>query len=160
MARVEAVTTNRPRGGPVDRLETAAVLGGVDAPKISLTKALDAYWTLTKDKTLGKSEDQLRRWRNPRVKAVKNLVGVIGDKSLEEVTGDDMLEFRDWWMERIEREGLTPNSGNKYLIHIGDVMKTVNRMKRLGLVLPRLCCAKEVRGALPLSPDALIPRAR
>jgi integrase len=61
---------------------------------------------------------------------------VVGDKAIHEITGDDMLDFRSWWMERLEEEDLTPNSANKDLIHLGEVLKTVNRMKRLGLVLP------------------------
>jgi integrase len=47
-----------------------------------------------------------------------------------------MLDFRQWWLERVETEGLNAGSANKDLIHLGDVLKTVNRMKRLGLVLP------------------------
>ncbi len=78
----------------------------------------------------------MRRWKNPRVKAVRNFVEVIGDKALPDITGDDMLDFRGWWMEKLESDGLTPNSANKDLIHLGDVLRTVNRMKRLGLVLP------------------------
>src|SRR3546814_10713483 len=47
-----------------------------------------------------------------------------------------MLEFRDYWMDRIEREGVTANSANKDVSHLADMLKTVNRMKRLGLSLP------------------------
>jgi integrase len=47
-----------------------------------------------------------------------------------------MFAFRDWWIERIASEGLTANSANKDIIHLGDVLKNVNRRKRLGLVLP------------------------
>jgi hypothetical protein len=113
-----------------------SLLGTVPEPQITVTKALDLYWTLSKEKTLGKSEDQLRRWRNPRIKAVANLVALIGDKPIDQLNRDDMLDFRQWWLERIEFEGLTPNSTNKDLIHLGDVLKTVNKMKRLGLTLP------------------------
>ncbi|SEN52516.1 Site-specific recombinase XerD [Gemmobacter aquatilis] len=119
-----------------DMLEAAALLGGAKEPPLTVSKALELYWTLAKDKTLGKSEDQLRRWKNPRIKAVKNFVAVVGDKAMKDITGDDMLDFRNWWMERLEEEDLTPNSANKDLIHLGDILKTVNRMKRLGLVLP------------------------
>jgi integrase len=119
-----------------DMLEAAALLGGVKEPPLTVSKALELYWTLSKDKTLGKSEDQLRRWKNPRIKAVKNFIAVVGDKAIHDITGDDMLDFRNWWMERLEEEDLTPNSANKDLIHLGDVLKTINRMKRLGLVLP------------------------
>lgn len=133
LERVEAV---RVVAGNPDRLEAAAILGGATEPPLTVSRALDLYWTLAKDKTLGKSEDQLRRWKNPRLKAVRNFIDVIDDKAIAEIIADDMLDFRQWWLERLEAEGLTPNSANKDLIHFSDVLKTVNRMKRLGLALP------------------------
>lgn len=134
--RFEAITGAGSKTPNLDHTEAAALLGGVEQPLITISKALEMYWELAKDKTLGKSEDQLRRWQNPRKKAIKNLITVIGDKPINEITGDDMLNFRSWWMEKLEEDGLTPNSANKDLTHLGDVLKTVNRMKRLGLVLP------------------------
>lgn len=133
LERIEAVPV---RNGKPDATEAAALLGGAQEPQITISRALALYWSLAADRTIGKSEDQLRRWRNPRVKAIKNLIDVIGDKPLAEVTGDDMLDFRNWWIERMDAEDLTPNSANKDLIHLGDVLKTVNKLKRLGLVLP------------------------
>ncbi len=133
LERVEAVGEVAGKPSPV---EAAAFLGGAAEPAITVTRALELYWTLAKDKTFGKSEDQLRRWRNPRLKAVKNFVDVVGDKPIAEISGDDMLDFRQWWIDRVEAENLTPNSANKDLVHLSDVLKTVNRMKRLGLVLP------------------------
>jgi len=47
-----------------------------------------------------------------------------------------MLDFRQHWLDRIEAGEVTANSANKDLIHLGDLLKTVNRMKRLGLSLP------------------------
>lgn len=131
--RVEAV---QQRGGAVDGMATAAVLGGAVEPPITLSRALELFWPLAKDRTIGKSDDQVRRWKNPRVKAINNLIAVIGDKPLAMITGDDMLDFRQWWLEKLDAEGLTQNSANKDLTHIGDTLKTVNKMKRLGLVLP------------------------
>lgn len=133
LERIEAVPV---RNDAPDRIEAAALLGTAPKDAITVNKALDLYWTLAADKTLGKSDDQLRRWRNPRIKAVKNFVAVVGNKTVEDITGDDMLDFRGWWMERIEAGEVTANAANKDLIHLGDVLKTVNRMKRLGLVLP------------------------
>ena len=131
--RMEAVIG---KDGEPDMREAAALLGGVGQPPTTVTRALALYWDLVKDKSLGKSLDQLRRWENPRKKAVKNFVDVVGDKAIGDISGDDMLDFRQWWLERLETDGLTPNSANKDIIHLGDVLKTVNRMKRLGLVLP------------------------
>ncbi|KEO56655.1 DUF6538 domain-containing protein [Thioclava indica] len=131
--RVEAVPT---RSGQPDVQEAEALLGGAPMPSITISRALDLYWGYAKDRILGKSPDQIRRWENPRKKAIANLIAVIGDKPLAEISGDDMLDFRDWWLERIETEDLTPNSANKDLVHLGDVLKTVNKKKRLHLVLP------------------------
>lgn len=132
LRRYEAIPLN---DGAPDRIEAAAILGGAQGAGITVSKALEHYWTLAADKTLGKSEDQLRRWKNPRIKAIKNFVEVCGDKPMDQITADDMLDFRQWWLERIEG-GLSTNAANKDLIHLGDVLKTVNRMKRLNLILP------------------------
>jgi len=133
LERVEAISA--PTGRP-DRIEAAAMLGGASEPVLTVQGALDLYWSLARDKTFGKSEDQLRRWRNPRVKAVRNFIEVVGDKPIAEISADDMLDFRQWWLDRIEQTGLTPNSANKDFVHFADILKTVNKMKRLGLALP------------------------
>lgn len=131
--RVEAI--DAPAGQP-HMAEAAALLGTVPEPLMKLSDALESYWTLAKDKTRGKSADQLRRWRNPRIKSVRNFIEVVGDRPVNEISRDDMLDFRHWWLDRIEAEGLTPNSANKDLIHLGDILKTINKMKRMGLDLP------------------------
>ena len=133
VARVRAIVK---ADGQPDKREAAAVLGMVKEPGITVTRALELFWDLAKDRIAGKSEDQIRRWRNPRIKAVANFIAVIGDKPVNEITGDDMLDFRAWWLDKMSSEGLSAGSANKDLIHLGDTLKTVNRMKRLGLVLP------------------------
>lgn len=47
-----------------DFREAAALLGGASEPEIGISR----------------SADQLRRWRNPLSKAIKNLIAVIGDE--------------------------------------------------------------------------------
>lgn len=132
--RVDAV--GRTRAGNPDMLDAGAILGGAAQPDITVTRALDLYWSLTVDRTRGKSDDQLRIWRNGRKKAVTNFVKVIGDPPLHQITADDMLDFREWWWQRIEEEGLSTNSANKDFSNLSTVMKTVNEKKRLGLTLP------------------------
>ncbi|WP_417526198.1 tyrosine-type recombinase/integrase [Marinovum sp.] len=133
LERVEAIPA---RDSKVDRAQAAALLGGAQRPEITVSRALELYWELAREKTLGKSADQLRKWENPRKKAVQAFIGVVGNKPISQINGDDMLDFRAWWLERIENEGLKPSSANKDLIHLGEVLKTVNQMKRLGLDLP------------------------
>lgn len=130
---VEAIPTqaNQP-----DTIEASALLGTIPDPRITVTKALELYWGLAKEKTLGKSEDQLRRWEAPRKTAVTTFAAVVGNKEIANITRDDMLDFRQHGLDRIEAGEVTANSANMDLIHLGDVLKTVNTMKRLGLALP------------------------
>ena len=72
--RVEAVAQTHRGDDPV---EASALLGTVPKPSITVEGALDLYWTLAREKTFGKSADQLRRWKNPRLKAVRNFVAVV-----------------------------------------------------------------------------------
>ena len=133
LPRIEAVEA--PNGEP-DSIEATALLGTAQKPALTIEEALELYWSLAREKTIGKSADQLRRWQNPRKKAIRNLVSLIGNKPIDAITRDDMLDFRQFWLERIEAGKVTANSANKDLIHISDILKTVNKMKRLGLELP------------------------
>ncbi|WP_415402899.1 tyrosine-type recombinase/integrase [Tateyamaria sp. SN3-11] len=126
-------------GGPEDApdlLEAEALLGGAEPPALKVSECLDLYWQLARDRIQGKSEDQIRRWKNPRIRAVNNFISVCGDKPISKITPDDMLDYRQWWLEKIEQDDLANTSANKDFTHLGDVLKTVNMMKRLGLVLP------------------------
>lgn len=133
VSRVEAV--DQVKGVP-DELAASALLGTSFKPKIPVSEALELYWSLARDKIIGKSVDQVRRWRNPSVKAIRNFIAIVGDKPIEAITRDDMLDFRQHWLERIENGEVTANSANKDLIHLGTVLKTVNGMKRLNIDLP------------------------
>lgn len=125
--------------GPDGRLDmtlAAGVLGTAKKPTLTLSKALEAYWELAVDKMKGKSEDQIRRAKNPRKKAFKNLIDTVGDIDLNELTAAEMQDFRQWWWDKIEAEGLEPASGNKDFTYIASTIRRVNTSKMLGLTLP------------------------
>ena len=67
-------------GGRPDAAEASAILGTEERPSIMLADALELYWPMAKDNTRGKSADQMRRWVNPRKKAMRNFIMVVGDK--------------------------------------------------------------------------------
>ena len=121
-----------------DSIQAHALLGGIDKPSLPLTEALDSYWDLSKDKLLGKSPDQIRKWKNPRIKAFSNLIKVIGDKPFGELNRDDVLDFKDWWLARITEENLLPSSANKDFNHLRVILQTVNDNLRLDLPIIRL----------------------
>lgn len=131
--RVETVM--KPNGEP-DKQEAVALLGGAKLPSITVNRALELYWDLASDNTRGMSEDQIRRWKNPRKKAIANFVKQVGNKALADITRDDMLDFKAWWAKRLATEGLTPNSANKDIGFIESTLRLVNEQKRLGLDLP------------------------
>lgn len=136
-ARVDAVMAATTKGGKADMPTARALLGGVEVPPITLSRALDLFWEVSgKGATSAKSPDQVRRWRNPRIKAFKNFIAVNGDIPIADIGADEMLAFRDWWESKIEEEGLTPNSANKDLVNLSSALRLVIMRKRLGLTLP------------------------
>lgn len=130
MDRVMRVRTPK---GKVDMIEARALLGGVQPPPITVSRALDLYWSYSEETTLGKSDDQIRRWKNPRLKAFKNFIAVVGNQPIGEITRDDMEDFKAWWLAKIRAEGLTANSANKDLIHVTSTLKAVALRKSIKL---------------------------
>ena len=74
LRRVEAVSISK---GEPNRSEAAAFLGAEAEPRVTVSRALELYWTLSKDKTLGKSPAQIKKWRNPIKQAIRDFVEVI-----------------------------------------------------------------------------------
>lgn len=104
--------------------EVEAILGGINKPKIKLSDCCDLYWDLVTDRLINKSEHQIRKWKNPRKAAMIDFVKITGDKSLYQIVRKDILNFRSWLSERI-KGGLTPNTVNKKLIYVKDILKVV-----------------------------------
>ena len=127
----------------------SAVLGGAAKPELSLSTLVDVYQKLASDQTIGKSEKQLKQWKGKHQRAVDTLIGRIGDKPLAEITRDDALDLRDWWIGRIKDEGYTRNSANKNFGCIAGMMRSVDDAFRLNLSLPfkgvRIAGAKYTR---------------
>lgn len=82
---------------------------------------------------MNKSANQVRKWKNPRKAAIANFVQLIGDKQLQDVTRDDVLRFRDWWIDRIRENELGTNGANKNFIQLKMIFETLNDNLDLGL---------------------------
>lgn len=134
--RIEATINNRT--GRIDHIEAAAVLGTARKPRIAITKALKGYWEIADERAHGKSKDQVRRWRNPRIKAIANFVKVCGDIGLDEIAADDVGRFREWWWGKIKKEGLRKESANKDFAYLSSTFNALNVHRRLGLQNPFL----------------------
>ncbi|WP_204272960.1 hypothetical protein, partial [Enterobacter hormaechei] len=66
---------------PVAQTEAAAsaTLGTVAPPQIMLSGLFGEFEKLSKASLKDLSPDQKRKWRNPKLRAATNLLGVIGD---------------------------------------------------------------------------------
>lgn len=134
VARANAVPV-RADGAPVQSVGDA-LLGGVVEVGLTVSEALEEFWKITIDHTRGKTADQIRRWKNPRIKSIENFISVVGDRELQKITREDAKRFRDWWNARIDKEKLTANSANKDFTHLAHTLNVVNEAKGLGLTLP------------------------
>ncbi|WP_416358546.1 molecular chaperone [Aureimonas phyllosphaerae] len=139
---------------PVDEKQlVAALTGAVPEPAILLSTLVEEYEKATRDERLTMSDMQVRKWRLPLHRAVRNIISVLGDKPIADLSRSDAVAFRDWWFERIQEEAenaeestvaggktkkprpLKAETGNKDLTHIGKMIAKVS--DRHDLDLPR-----------------------
>ncbi|MFC3182441.1 tyrosine-type recombinase/integrase [Cypionkella sinensis] len=122
LARVEGVVTP---SGKIDRQEADALLGGAVSPKLTVTKALDDFWGISRDRIAGKSPEQIRRWENPRKKAIASFVKAVGNLELAEITTADMMTFRNWLAGLVVEGKVNEGSANKDLMFLVGTLKDV-----------------------------------
>jgi integrase len=116
-----------------DKVAVAAALGGISQPVIKLSELFDRFeHQVTADMT-DLSPDQKRKWRNPKVRAVANLIRVIGDKPITEITHNDALDFSEWWQAKVKDDGVNPGTANKDMGHITRMIFVVSKRHRLGI---------------------------
>lgn len=116
-------------------VEIAAVLGAVAPPVMTISEAMDDFFTLAKDRLLNKSPAQAKRYETSRRLSVRNFAEVVGDKPLAEITRADAVAFRSWWQERVA-EGRDPATANKHFGHLSDLMKTIADLRAIPLENP------------------------
>ncbi|MCC5957632.1 MAG: integrase [Natronohydrobacter sp.] len=112
---------------------TAALLGGVEPPKVMISTLFAEYEKIATEEIAGKTPDAIRRWRNPRLKAAANFVKAVGDRPVLDITRDEALDFRGWWLDRLtdpEEAAGSPGTANKDMIHLGGMIGKLCRFKR------------------------------
>ncbi|SDR20358.1 tyrosine-type recombinase/integrase [Pseudovibrio sp. Tun.PSC04-5.I4] len=141
-----------PLGGLLNRIEVIpdsersktgsvvadGLLGGAPKPALKISRLYEDYLDLTPDLLIGKSDDQIRKWKNPRLKAVNNLIAVVGDKDVHELTRDDGLKLREWWMDRVVDEDKKPSTANKDFTHLSKIFSTWRDLRQEQLANPFL----------------------
>ncbi len=131
LQRLDAINS-----APAKEPVAEALLGTVEKPELTLSEALEVFWELAADRIVGKSDEQIRIWHNPRKRAVKNFITVVEDKALGELTRSDVLVFRSWWLERIQAGSACAGTANKDFTHLSDIFQTVVDAHQLDLTNP------------------------
>lgn len=140
--------------------QVEAVLGAKPAPTITVKEALKKYWELSKDKILNKPLDKVRKWENPRKRTIANFIKAVGNKELTTITREDMLVFRDWWLGRIDKDDMNPDTANKDFIHLKVIFETISDHLKLGLDIAHLFKKIKIKSRhkqtrLPLSTEQI-----
>lgn len=121
------------KSGPGHEATRAALLGGEQRPVILISQLFEKFEAHVAAGLQDMSEEQRRKWRNPKRRAAANLVEVIGDKAITEITHSDALEFADWWTDRVIDEEMHPDTANKDMGHLDRMVFAINRKFRLGI---------------------------
>lgn len=129
--RVEAFAING--NAPGDGSTAAAVLGAEKRPAFKLSKLFQEYEAVTRDEVMDLSADQLRIWRNGRIRAVERFVGVVGDKLVTEVNHDDGIAYVEWWRDRVVNDEVEPKTANKDIGQLSRMLKDVSTRRRLNI---------------------------
>ena len=107
-----------------DHTTKQAILGGVKTPVITLSQVINEFFHYEQANLKSLSENQFRKWRNPRIKAIHNFTSVVGDKPIDSITRKDILNFRAWWVNRIDKNDLSANTANKEFGFLKKIIST------------------------------------
>jgi integrase len=130
---LERLETLVARGLAQDPVARTALLGTEKRPSFPLSRLFEEYEAATKDETRDLSPDQLRIWRNSRMRAVAQFVKLVGDKPVTEISASDGIDYVEWWRERVLEEDVAAKSANKDIGQLSRMLKEMSIRRRLNL---------------------------
>jgi integrase len=130
LERLEALVAKGLTNDPAAR---AALLGTAQRPSFNLSRLFEEYESATKDEVKDMSSDQLRIWRNGRMRAVAQFVQVVGDKPVAEVTHADAIDYSEWWRARVVEDEVAAKTANKDMGQLSRMLKDMSIRRRLNL---------------------------
>jgi integrase len=132
-ARLERLEALVAKGVANDAGARAALLGTQKRPALKLSKVFIEYEALTKNEVRDLSPDQLRIWRNGRIRAVERFVEVVGDKPVTELTPDDGITYCEWWRDRVTDDKVEVKTANKDIGQLSRMLKDLSIRRRLSV---------------------------
>lgn len=120
---LERVEASRDSQGQFDAEIGAALLGAVKEPDLMLSGLVERAEKLAKYDNRYKNPEQMRLWRNPRKRAVANLIEAIGgDRPVVQVSSLEARLHRKFWKQKISKEGLSNNTANKDFNYLSGML--------------------------------------
>ncbi len=130
LERLEALVA---KGLVNDRSATRRAAGNGASTKLQPLPPVEEYESVTKDEVKDLSPDQLRIWRNGRVRAVAQFVNVVGDKPVADLTSADAVEYSEWWRGRVVADEVATKTANKDIGQLSRMLKDISIRRRLNL---------------------------
>lgn len=130
LERIEKLVTERLLDDP---RAVVAALGGIEVPKLMVSNLFTEFEKIAATSLVGMSKDQRRKWRDPKIRAQKNLLEVVPDMPLTELKRTHAIEFQEWWANRVTDEGIDVGTANKGIHHVHRMMSAIDRKHRLNV---------------------------
>ncbi|WP_114011616.1 DUF6538 domain-containing protein [Cohaesibacter intestini] len=108
-----------------DNIQVArALLGGIKEPGLRLTGLVATVEEYRGHDNRHKNDDQLRKWRNPRKKAVRNLMKSIGNKDIliSEIDAAAVQKHKMLWQKAVSTGKTKPDTANKDFIYMRSML--------------------------------------
>ena len=136
--RAKALKSTTQKGGTPRKRDVEALLGGVERPKdkTKVSQAFQMYLEeIAFDEQYNKSPKQKYSWEKTKRTSINYFIEVIGDLPMREISREDALAYRNWWMERMipSDQGeapVKPNTANRHVGNMRTLFETYFRRGR------------------------------
>ena len=126
--RVLAVRDNPASDGQLNLAVIDAVLGGVEAPRTTISEAMEIYKTrIAVNELLNKSPAQRALWHATKDRSLRYFVDVMGDLPVTEITREHGQDYFAWWNEQLSPgdSDQKPKKPKTAARHFSDIRRPV-----------------------------------
>lgn len=103
-----------------------AVLGTAPLPTPRISDIWKIYHEHNASAFKGMSPNQFSEHQVSRERAIRYLQDELGNMQLGQISRADVLRYRKWWMDKIDRERLTAYTANRSFSDLGGMLKVID----------------------------------
>lgn len=118
MERLDSIQSQPPESHTV-----TAALGGAPLPNILVSESSSLMERVHATDILGKTPNQLQKWKDKWLRASKALIAAAGDRPLNAITTAEARKYRDHWKE-VRDAGRTTDYVNKQIGYMEQILNT------------------------------------